>query len=551
MSTSLQDNKKPKSGLCKRIRSFLHLRSRSASPQPASRPATPTHSTLVTSTPHAPVSPPAPPAPPPALPPTPTPPPAPPTPPPALAPPLAPSEPQGQPENNSFSRISGTQSSAPTPHHRVKEVTSTIYAGFIQVTQAISECSDMFPPLKTVCTGLLAIHKIVDRVKTNKEDLRDLGTKLNVFLSIVKKYREEGLTNALQHRVETFCEAMTLQVEAVQDLQNHSLWVRVAEGTKDADKISTAFRNMSILCDAFQIDTQLNIERTLMDTANSVDDIRQRMNSAVINRLRSDMTSYKTRQSSYGDPNGCLPGTRVKILADLEAWALNDGAAKVYWLVGMAGTGKSTISHSLCEILDEKQMLGASVFCSRGSAQTSDANLIIPAIVYALASNSPVIKAKVIKSLEEDYNLASPTYHNLGDKFTRLIRGPISQGMPASYKTVVIDALDECSDLQRVQSLLQTIINFAPKTSLKFFIASRDEDLIRMAFLPKLHTRDIFVLHEVEKDIVRVDIEKYLKKSLSDIPRRHEVKMISDGWPRLDELSTLLDRSGDSAVQLD
>ncbi|KAK7450166.1 hypothetical protein VKT23_013049 [Stygiomarasmius scandens] len=484
--------------------------SRSASPQPAAGPSTaPGHSALPT--PQAPSTPP--PAPP--------------------APPV-------HGESSPYSAIAGSASSTPTPH-RAREVASTAYAGFIQVTQAISECSDIFPPLKTVATGLLAIHKIVDQVQTNKEELGELETKLNAFLLIVKKYQKERLSDTLQHRVRTFCEAMTLQVEVVQDLQEHSLLVRTAEGTKDAGRISKAFRNMSILCDAFQMDTQLSIERTLI----------QRMDSVVIDRLRSDMTSYKTRQSSYGDPNGCLPGTRVKILADLENWALNDSTAKVYWLVGMAGTGKSTISHSLCEILDEKQMLGASVFCSRGSAQASDANLIIPAIVYALSSNSPVIKAKVVKVLEEDYNLASPTYHNLGDKFTKLIRGPISQGMPASYKTVVIDALDECSDLQRVQSLLQTIINFAPKTPLKFFIASRDEDLIRMAFLPKLHTRDIFVLHEVEKDVVRVDIEKYLKKSLSDIPRRHEVKMISDGWPRPDELSTLLDRSGETAVQLD
>ena len=50
-----------------------------------------------------------------------------------------------------------------------------------------------------------------------------------------------------------YTRAMTLQVKVVQDLQDHSLSARTAEGTKDADKISKAFRNMSILCDAFQV----------------------------------------------------------------------------------------------------------------------------------------------------------------------------------------------------------------------------------------------------------------------------------------------------------
>ncbi|KAK7450143.1 hypothetical protein VKT23_013026 [Stygiomarasmius scandens] len=464
-------------------------------------------------------------------------------------------------ESNPFSTIagpSGTQPSTPAPHHRAREVASTTYAGFSQIVQGLYDCSDMFLPLKTVAGGLLTVQKIVERVQTNRDALEELKTKLNAFLTIIKKYQKVGLSNALQHRVGTFCDAMTLQVDAVQDLQNHSLWVRTAEGMKDADKISKAFRNMSILCDAFQMDTQLNMEQTLMDTANSVDDIRkvgkimfhenaieahifysQRMDSAVIDRLRSEMTSYKTRQSSYGDPNGCLPGTRVKILADLEAWALNENGAKVYWLVGMAGTGKSTISHSLCEILDAKQMLGASVFCSQVSAQASDVNFIIPAIAHALASNSPVVKANIVKALEDDDNLASPAYHNLKDKFTKLIRGPIGQGM-ASYKTVVIDALDECSDLRRVQVLLQTVISFAPKTPLKFFIASRDEDLIRAAFPSKLDTREIFVLHEVEKDVVRVDIEKFLTKSMSDIPGRYGVDVNLHEWPSRHELLAFL-----------
>ncbi|KAK7452182.1 hypothetical protein VKT23_012285 [Stygiomarasmius scandens] len=498
MSASSQGNKKSKSGIRKKIKWAIDWvqHSRSTSPQPASGPSTaPGHSALPT--------------------------------------PQAPSTPPPVPgESNLFSSIAGPASSTPTPQ-RAREVASTAYAGFIQVTQAISECSDIFPPLKTVATGLLAIHKIVDRVQTNKEVLGELETKLNAFLLIVKKYQEEGLSDALQHRIRTFCEAMTHQVEVVQDLQDHSLSVRTAEGTKDADKISKAFRNMSILCDAFQMDTQLSIERTFI----------QRMDSVVIDRLRSDMTSYKTRQSSYGDPNGCLPGTRVKILADLENWALNDSAAKVYWLVGMAGAGKSTISHSLCEILDEKQMLGASVFCSRGSAEASDANLIIPAIARALASASPVVKAKIVKALENDDDLPKPTYRDLKDKFTKLIQDPIGQGT-APYKTVVIDALDECSDLRRVQLLLQTIIDFAPRTPLKFFIASRDENLIRKVFSSEGHVPNIFVLHEVEKDMVKDDIKKYLVKSLIDIHEEYGPKDDFDSWPPQTELTALLDRSG-------
>ena len=96
-----------------------------------------------------------------------------------------------------------------------------------------------------------------------------------------------------------------------------------------------------------------------------------------IDKLNHEMTFYKTRNLSYGNPTGCMAGTRVKILADLEAWASDGLGSKVYWLVGMAGTGKSTILHTLCEIMDGKNMLGGSFFCSRGSENTSNACLIL------------------------------------------------------------------------------------------------------------------------------------------------------------------------------
>ena len=144
-----------------------------------------------------------------------------------------------------------------------------------------------------------------------------------------------------------------------------------------------------------------------------------------IDKLNHEMTSYKTRHSSYGNPTGCMPGTRVKILADLEAWALDDLSSKVYWLVGMAGTGKSTIFRTLCEILDGKNILGGSFFCSRGSENTRNARLIIPTIAHSLASTSPRIKSEIVKAIENDPKLAEPTYINLVDQFNKLIHDPI------------------------------------------------------------------------------------------------------------------------------
>ena len=263
-----------------------------------------------------------------------------------------------------------------------------------------------------------------------------------------------------------------------------------------------------------------------------------------IDKLDHEMTSYKTRHSSYGNPTGCMAGTRVKILADLEAWASDDLSSKVYWLVGKAGTGKSTILHTLCDILDRKNMLGASFFSSRGSENARDARLIVPTIAHSLASTSPCIKSEVVKAIEKDPNLAEPTSMNLVGQFNRLIHDPIQVSVGnavKTYKVIAIDAIDECTDLQLVSSFIQLILESTSTIPLKVFITSRDEPLIRRAFTSLPRLRSTFYLHEADKDVVKGDIRIYLEASLAEIKAEHGHTL--DTWPPQSEISALLDRS--------
>ena len=50
-----------------------------------------------------------------------------------------------------------------------------------------------------------------------------------------------------------FCSAITTQWKSIKGMQKHSLPARVADGTKDADTIQKAIRNINSLCDVFQV----------------------------------------------------------------------------------------------------------------------------------------------------------------------------------------------------------------------------------------------------------------------------------------------------------
>ena len=73
------------------------------------------------------------------------------------------------------------------------------------------------------------------------------------------------------------------------------------------------------------------------------------------------------RNAGYqtGHHDKCFPGTRESILKDLMLWARSPQDQNVFWLNGLAGTGKSTIAQSFSEAVAEEGFLGASFFCSR------------------------------------------------------------------------------------------------------------------------------------------------------------------------------------------
>lgn len=82
----------------------------------------------------------------------------------------------------------------------------------------------------------------------------------------------------------------------------------------------------------------------------------------------------------------CIPGTRTDVLAQLIDWASDPAETSFFWLNGMAGTGKSTIAQSVCNVLHAYGILGANFFCSRSAgSERKDARRIVPTLVFQLA----------------------------------------------------------------------------------------------------------------------------------------------------------------------
>jgi hypothetical protein len=249
------------------------------------------------------------------------------------------------------------------------------------------------------------------------------------------------------------------------------------------------------------------------------------------------------RNAGYqaGHHEKCLPGTRESVLRDILLWAKNPRDQNVFWLNGLAGTGKSTIAQSFSEVVANDGFLGASFFCSRDYFDRRELKNIFPTLAYQLACRYPLFRNHIVRIIKEDPTLA---HASLISQLENLLVDPLS-GKDISCVTTT-DALDECIDDEPSSAILSVLGRFVKQLPLvKFFITGRPEPRIRSGFrLPLLEPlTQIFLLHGVELPSVNNDIRLFLTQRLTAIAKRRSDLDLSDPWPQDNEIEALTKKS--------
>lgn len=240
------------------------------------------------------------------------------------------------------------------------------------------------------------------------------------------------------------------------------------------------------------------------------------------------------------EPN-CTPGTRVSLLNVLQEWAISDGKC-IFWLNGMAGTGKSTIARTFAYELSHQSILGASFFFSRGTGDLGHAAKFVSSIACQLADISPLIKGYICEAISKN---GSVIRQGLRNQWKELILRPLARlsGQPNLNLTLVIDALDECEHEEDIGTLLQLFIEAKDVTAvkLKVFVTSRPETPIRIGFrdMPEIIYEDL-VLHDIPRLIIKQDICVYLMHELVVIRKERN---LPSHWPSHETMDILIQKS--------
>ena len=240
----------------------------------------------------------------------------------------------------------------------------------------------------------------------------------------------------------------------------------------------------------------------------------------------------------YSDRQGCLKGTREAVLESIESWSKDFDVSPVYWLNGLAGTGKSTIAQTIAERVFADGRLGASFFCSRDFKDRSDLHYIFPTLAFQLAQKHPEFRSILVRLLRSNPDIVNESLYY---QMETLIVEPLSSlTIPM---VIVIDALDECMDedpQSAILSVMGRLVEGIP--NVKFLITGRPEPRIQSGFRLGLlrPLTDIFVLHEVEPSVINTDIRLFLEHGLSEIAKRRGVE---NGWPTDEHLDLLCKRA--------
>lgn len=236
----------------------------------------------------------------------------------------------------------------------------------------------------------------------------------------------------------------------------------------------------------------------------------------------SDLPYMNTR---FRQENGCLPGTRVKLLDTIADW-VNDpdpSYPKALILFGGSGTGKSSIAHEIAHRYNRMNRLTTSYFFVRGHPSCREPHLFFTTLARDLCQTSFGFKVALGKILHDKPMLVHVRDYMM--LIESLLFEPLKDWRFVGPILVVIDALDEVEDAHgRSYSggnaipfhiALSRFVSKLP-SNFRILITARPElDLVK-AF-PESSVVRCMYLDGALDDTARSDILLYMRSELHGI----------------------------------
>jgi NACHT domain len=209
---------------------------------------------------------------------------------------------------------------------------------------------------------------------------------------------------------------------------------------------------------------------------------------------------------------------------------------RVYFLSGLAGSGKSAIAHTIAQYFDGIGRLGSSFCFSRANQAQRRPNNLFSTITLDIADLDCQWKTALHNTVRGKRALRSTLSPR--EQFINFILKPSEALTTVGPVVIVIDALDESGDRATREVLLNVIGNsmHTLPSNFRVLVTSRPEPDIYEALAGKAHVRCKH-MDTIDKKENEADISVYIQKQLANMTD------LDREWPNQEWCNLLLKNS--------
>ncbi|KAG8723709.1 hypothetical protein FRC09_002099 [Ceratobasidium sp. 395] len=400
---------------------------------------------------------------------------------------------------------------SPAPEPPKIELRYTDWKGLKALVALLDQNAGPFEPLASVIGQLLTYVEKYDMQARTYPEYSQLGADLDELCFHMAKYVDSETLQVpvSPESIANFTRGLAREAQSLPDKE---------EGGMEGEQVSTAM-NINLLFKGYR-----RIQKLLALFLMSENTDLWKMKVDKIEAAKLEVLPHAPEAHyRYAGPgavprNGCMHNTRVAVLQELRDWVYYGRSQNILWLSGTAGTGKTSIAYSLCELLENSGRVLASFFCSRRHPSCGDVNRIVPSIVHQLALQSRPFQCALLRALSQNPGVFEQP---LDEQFEILMFVPLRYVAHTfdADPVIVIDALDQCDDLEAVNRAVDTILKHVSDLAVRFLIVSYPAPGIqtRMRGLRGVPAQLEICLHKQDKNVVQADIRTYLAARLQHI----------------------------------
>ena len=247
----------------------------------------------------------------------------------------------------------------------------------------------------------------------------------------------------------------------------------------------------------------------------------------------------------------CLEGIREELLKEIVDW-INDfekDTPRIFWLHGPAGTGKSSVAHTIAHQFRQLERLGSCFCFDRSQMAERRHQKVFSTIAKDLANHDRLLRRQLAAIVHDNDALKNTT--DILQQWEELIMRParaLSEAMMGPI-VIIVDALDESGDTDSRQVFLRILGDAITESritdlppNLRILLTSRPLPDIHAALNGGMHVRQKS-MDSIPSESTKNDILRYVSDELSkidfEIPRREAFSSLAAAsgqifeWARL------------------